>query len=191
MTHDSYGYPDSSQNTSPYTNGQQIRRVLWWLAEAVLFRCSLHNWYTWRRFVLRLFGAKLATQTYVARTARIEFPWNLHMGKQSSIGRQAWIYNLAPVHIGEYVTISQRVTICTGSHDYQRPSMPQTRDPVDVQDGAWLAMDAFVLPGTTIGRNAVIGARAVVTSDMPENMVCAGHPCKPIKPRLPDSDPET
>lgn len=186
MTTNTYGYPDDSQNTSPYTPAQQLRRMLWWIGHTLLIRWSFHNWYTWRRWILRLYGANLAAQTYVSRTARIEYPWNLTMKRQASIGREAWIYNLAPVTLEEHVTVSQRVTICTGSHDYQQPSMPQTRKPVLIRKGAWLAMESFILPGVTIGEYAVIGARSVVTRDMPDAMVCAGHPCKPIKQRLPD-----
>jgi len=56
--------------------------------------------------------------------------------------------------------------------------------PITVEDNVWLAADVFVHPGVTIGEGAVIGARSVVVKDMPAWTVCAGHPCKPIKPRV-------
>ena len=55
--------------------------------------------------------------------------------------------------------------------------------PIVVGDEAWIAAEAFVHPGVTIGKGAVIGARSVVTRDVPAWMVCAGHPCVPIKER--------
>ncbi|HAQ57564.1 MAG TPA: hypothetical protein DCR32_00870, partial [Opitutae bacterium] len=48
---------------------------------------------------------------------------------------------------------------------------------------SWIASGAFIGPGVTIGRGCVIGANSVVTRDMPEWMVCAGNPCRAIKPR--------
>ena len=143
--------------------------------------------YAWRRFVLRLYGATLGDHVYVSRKAKIEFPWNLHMEHHSCIGDNTWIYNLAKVSIGECATISQSVTICTGTHDYTRPHLPQVTKPVTIERGVWIAMDAFLMPGVTIGKNAVIGARSLVTKDMPEGMICAGHPCVPIKQRIPDT----
>ena len=141
--------------------------------------------YAWRRWVLRLYGAKLGDHVCIQRTARIESPWNLQMGRYSSIGEHAWIYSLAKINIGEFAMISQRAFLCTGTHDYTQPQMPLVAEPIIVGRGAWIAADVFVGPGITIGDNAVIGARSVVVRDMPANMVCVGHPCRPIKPRLP------
>lgn len=142
--------------------------------------------YTWRRLVLRAYGAKLDSHVYISRRAKIEFPWNLRMESHTCLGDNVWVYNLAPVTINAYATISQGVTFCTGSHDYTRADMQQTRAPITIGRGAWIAMNTFILPGVTIGQHAVIGACSVVTKDMPEGMVCAGHPCTPIKARLPD-----
>ncbi|MGY2134548.1 hypothetical protein ACW9KT_20135 [Hymenobacter sp. HD11105] len=55
--------------------------------------------------------------------------------------------------------------------------------PIYIGDHAWVAAEAFIHPGVTIGAGCVIGARAVVTKDMPAWMVCGGHPCVPIKTR--------
>jgi putative colanic acid biosynthesis acetyltransferase WcaF len=52
-----------------------------------------------------------------------------------------------------------------------------------IGENAWLAAEVFVGPGVSIGELAVIGARSVVTSDQPARMVCAGQPCRPLKPR--------
>ncbi|WP_366946464.1 hypothetical protein [Nevskia sp.] len=48
---------------------------------------------------------------------------------------------------------------------------------------AWIAAEAMVFPGVTIGDGAVVGARSVVTRDVPVWTICAGHPCRPIRPR--------
>jgi len=55
--------------------------------------------------------------------------------------------------------------------------------PIELEDDVWVAAEAFLHPGIRIACGAVIGARAVVTQDMPPWTVCGGHPCKPLKPR--------
>ena len=57
--------------------------------------------------------------------------------------------------------------LCTGSHDAQSPSFEYDNGPITVEDGAWVAAQALILRGTTVGAGAVVGARAVVTKDVP------------------------
>jgi acetyltransferase-like isoleucine patch superfamily enzyme len=68
--------------------------------------------------------------------------------------------------------------------------MPLQKPAIRIGQGVWIAAQAFIGPGVTIGDNCVIAARAVVTKDVPSGMVAGGNPAKVIKPRLmrPDSD---
>ncbi len=168
-----------------FSRREQIGRVLWWIGGFLLFKCSLRPMYAWRRWVLRRFGAKVGPQASIQRSVRIELPWNLDIGRHSTLGEGVWVHNLGKVHIGDYVTISQRAFLCTGTHDYTRPEFPILRKPILIERGAWIAADAFIGPGVTIGEDAVIGVRSVVLKNMPKGMVCVGHPCVPLKPRRP------
>lgn len=168
-----------------FSRREQIGRVLWWIGGFLLFQCSLRPMYAWRRWVLRLFGAKVGPQASIQRSARIDLPWNLEIGRGSTLGENTWVHSLDKVRIGDYVTISQRVFLCTGTHDYTRPEFPILRKPIAIGRGVWIAADAFIGPGVTIGADAVIGVRSVVLKDMPKGMVCVGHPCAPLKPRVP------
>ena len=170
---------------NPYTKRQNLRRVAWWIVEFFLFKLSLRTMHRWRCWLLRMFGAKIGDTVNIHRTARIEFPWNLEIGRFSTIAEGAWIYNLDKVVIGDFVVISQRAFVCCGTHDYTRPDRPLVTKPVVIESGVWVAVDVFISPGVRIGNNSVIGARSVVTKDMPAEMVCAGHPCLPIKNRVP------
>ncbi len=180
-----YGYPDERQIRNPYSFGQKLQRLLWWIGCLLLIKCSPRPMYSWRRWVLRLFGAKLGDHVCIQRTARIEFPWNLEMGRYSSLGEGAWVYSLGKITIGEFSTISQRVFLCAGTHDYTCPEFSLVTEPITIGRGVWIAADAYVAPGVRIADNAVVGARSVVIKDLPAGMVCVGHPCKPIKSRLP------
>ncbi|OHB61967.1 MAG: hypothetical protein A2Y76_13705 [Planctomycetes bacterium RBG_13_60_9] len=170
-----------------FSTREQIGRVLWWIGGLLLFKCSLRPMYAWRRGVLRLFGAKIGERASIQRSARIELPWNLEIGRFSTIGENAWVFNLDKVRLEDYVTISQRVFLCTGTHDYAHPEFRMIRKPISIRRGAWIAADAFIGPGVTVGEDAVIGVRSVVLKDMPKGMVCVGHPCVPLKPRVPAS----
>ena len=54
----------------------------------------------------------------------IWFPWNLEIGDWSAIGEETLIYNLGKVTIGEKATVSHRVHVCAGTHDYTVPALP-------------------------------------------------------------------
>lgn len=168
-------------SVSPYTMHEKIRMSIWWLFEIILFRPSLHKMNGFRCFLLRLFGAKIGRDTFIHPRAKIWFPWNLKIGSNSGIGFDALIYNLDVVDLGDYVTVAQRVHINTGSHDYRDPAFNLITRPVRIKDGAFLGADSYINMGITIGVLSVIGARSVVVTDLPDNMVCVGHPCKPIK----------
>jgi len=162
---------------------QEITRRIAWTAGQWLFRFSPRACFGWRRFLLRLFGAKVGRQVHIYNSAIIYFPWNLRIGDWSSIGEAALIYNLGPATIGQNVTISQRAHLCAGTHDYTKPDMPLLKPPIEIRDQSWICADAFVGPGVTVSEGAVVGARAVVTKDVAPWTVVAGNPARFIKKR--------
>lgn len=162
-----------------------MKQRLWALTQATLFRFSPPRAHIFRAHLLRLFGADIPEPKHVVifSSARVFFPWKLRLEPRSMVGRQVNLYNLAPVVLRRGANLSQGVQLCAGSHDYQHWSMPLTSAPIEIGENAWLAAEVFVGPGVTIGELAVIGARSVVTVDQPANMVCAGHPCRPLAAR--------
>ena len=174
---------------TPFTKREIAMRTLWTIVQSTLFRWSPRTCHGFRSRLLRLFGAHIPAPSKVVifPTARITFPWKLTLEPRSMVGREVIIYNLAPVTLRYGANISQRVHLCAGSHDISRWSMPLTAAPIEIGVNAWIAAEAFVGPGVIIGELAVIGARSVVVKDQPARMVCAGNPCRPLKPRL---DPE-
>jgi len=161
----------------------RIARALWNLTWLLLFRPSPTPLHGWRRFLLRCFGAKVGKGCHIYPGARIWAPWNLECGEEAGVASGANLYNQALVRLGRRTVISQGSHICTGTHDYESAGFELVAEPITIGDMAWVAADCFVCPGVTIGEGAVIGARSVVTKDMPAWQVCAGHPCRPLKPR--------
>ena len=174
---------DGNRAERKYSRGEQLQRILWALATP-LFRYSPRVCFGWRSFLLRLFGARVGRDTHIYNSAIIYMPWNLTIGDQSCIGEWALVYSLGPVSIGNRTTISQRVHLCAGTHDYTDPTLPLLRPPIAIDDQAWVCADAFVGPGVTIGEGAVVGARAVVTRDVESWVIVAGNPARKIKQRL-------
>ena len=138
----------------------------------------------WRRFLLRLFGAQVGDQAHVYPSARVYLPWMLTLGEQASIGEWALIYNLGPVMIGDRATISHRAHLCAGTHDYRDPTLPLLRLPIEIGPQAWVCAEAFVGPGRRVGEGAIVGAAAVVVSDVPDWEIVAGNPARIIKRRV-------
>jgi putative colanic acid biosynthesis acetyltransferase WcaF len=182
------GTSPSGSGVSPYAFGEKVRRVLWGVVQATLFRGSFHTFYGWRRMLLRAFGARLAGSARVRRTVRVECPWNLAIGEDSSVGDFATLYCLGPVRIGKGVTISQGAHICAGSHDFRRRSMPLLRPPIEISDHAWICADAFVGPEVKVGEGAILGARAVAMRPLEPWTIYAGNPAKPVRERGPFVD---
>lgn len=173
---------------SPYSLQAKVARVLWGLVQCTVFRGSFHNWYRLRREMLRLFGAKLHPTVRIRRTVRIEIPWNLTMGRESSAGDNAILYCLGPVTIGERVMISQGAHLCAGSHDYTHRSMPLLRPPIVIGDDVWIAAEAFVGPAVRVGNGAILGSRAVTMRDLEPWSIYAGNPAQFVKARPPYVD---
>jgi len=157
---------------------------LWWLVQATLFGLSPQIAYGWRRWLLRLFGARIGEGVLIRASARVTYPWKVAIGDHAWIGDQAVLYSLGEISIGANAVISQRCYLCTGSHDFTRPEFPIYAEPVSIGAEAWLATDVFVAPGVTIGRGTVVGARSSVFADLPEMMLCRGTPARPLRPRL-------
>lgn len=169
------------QNPMPW--GLKLRRLVWHCFQLPFFEHTPRMLSPLRVFLLRLFGAKIGPACHISGGVRIWMPWNLTIGERSAIGFNTEIYNFAPVEIGDHVVVSQHSYICTSTHDYTHPYFPLVSMPILIDSQSWVAAGSFLGPGVTIGEGAVIGAKSVVTKSMPPWMVCAGNPCKPIKPR--------
>ena len=156
-------------------------RLLWQMVYVVFFKFTPPPLHIWRSFVLKLFGAKVGKGVHVYPRVKIWAPWNLELGDECGIGSGATLYSQAKIKIGKRAIVSQGTYLCTGTHDYTKMGHPLITSPITIGDHAWVAAEAFVHPGISIGDGCVVGARSVVTKSMPAWMVCAGHPCKPLK----------
>jgi putative colanic acid biosynthesis acetyltransferase WcaF len=174
---------EKSRCPSPHPISNKVGRALWAIVWTVLFRPSPKPLHCWRRFLLRLFKAKIGRHAHPYPSSKIWAPWNLEMGDYSCIGNHTDCYCVDRVRIGSHSTVSQYSYLCTASHDYTDPSMPLITAPIVIGEGVWIAADVFVGPGVAIGDGAVIGARSSVYRNIEPWTVVAGNPARVIKKR--------
>ncbi len=106
------------------------------------------------------------------------------VGARTFINYGAVVLDAAPVTIGDDVQIGPRVQLLTPLHPLdpgERRTGTETAKPVKIEDGAWLAAGAIVMPGVTIGADTVVGAGSVVTRDLPARHLCVGNPCRVVR----------
>jgi putative colanic acid biosynthesis acetyltransferase WcaF len=174
---------DLTQSKTRWDRRTLFMRVFWAACVKPLFLALPRPFSKLRIELLRMMGARIGRGCLVEPGVKILMPWNVELGDHVAIGRGVEFLNFAPVRIDSMTVVSQYCYLCTGTHDYTHPHFPLEFSPIVVGAECWIAAGAFVGPGVNIGRGAVIGARAVVTKNMPAWTVCAGNPCKPLKPR--------
>ncbi|QKZ15435.1 acyltransferase [Spirosoma sp. KUDC1026] len=82
--------------------------------------------------------------------------------------------------IGNNVCINNGVFLLSASHDILDPAWKHKKAPIKIGDYVWIATNAIILPGVTIGNGAVIGAGAVVSKDIYDHEIAIGNPAKAI-----------
>ncbi len=167
----------------PPSIGNKIKRAIWFCVYTFLFRFSPTPLHIWRRFLLRLFGARVGRKVMVYGSAKVWAPWNLELRDFSTIGGGANLYAVDRVIIGESAIVSQGSHLCTASHDFNSDGFELITAEICIADNAWVATEAFIGPGVTVGENAVVGARSVVTSDVAPRTIVAGNPARLIRER--------
>jgi len=135
-----------------------------------------------RRLSLCLQGAQIARGAALAPIRAPGKKRNLKVGRGTFIGRVI-LHLHRPIEIGCRVVINDDVTIFTASHDVESPQFKATFAPVFIEDYAWVATGACIMPGVKIGRGSVVGAHSVVTKDVPPYTVVAGNPAREVKKR--------
>ena len=109
---------------------------------------------------------------------------NIYIGDHVFLNFQCTILDCNEVRIGHHVMIGPGVQIYTAAHMLQAEARNQGWEeakPIVIEDNVWLGGSAILLPGVRIGRNAVVGAGAVVTRSVPANTVVAGNPARVIR----------
>ena len=166
-----------------FSLGNRLLRVFWQLSWLVLARFTPPPLHGWRRLILRAFGAKIGAGARVHASVTIWLPANLELGEHSLIGPGVRLYNQGHIQIGARTVVSQRAHLCASSHDMHDPLFQLVLRPVTIGEQCWVAAEAFVGPGVTMGDRSVLAARGVLFHDAAVDGVYSGNPAAYLKPR--------
>lgn len=178
------GRTGQAEGGASFSIGNRLSRLVWMTCWTLLARWTPPPLHGWRRLILRAFGARIGRGVRVYGSARIWYPPLLEMGDYSVIGPSANCYNQGAVTIGARAVISQGAQLCAGTHDVSDPNFQLVTRPIAIGERAWIAADAFVGPGVTVGEGAVLGARAVAMRNLEPWTIYSGNPAQSLRPRI-------
>jgi putative colanic acid biosynthesis acetyltransferase WcaF len=161
-----------------------LKRILWYLCGAVFIDSHALLPYSFKRSILRSFGAHIANGVVVKPKVNIKYPWKLSVGENSWIGEGVWIDNLDFVSIGSNACLSQGALILSGNHDYSSTSFDLIIKPIKIENGAWIGAKAVVTQGVIVGANAVLSVGSVASSNIEPNGIYRGNPAQKVKDRV-------
>jgi putative colanic acid biosynthesis acetyltransferase WcaF len=128
-----------------------------------------------------MFGARIGRGVQIFPSASVMLPWLLTIEDHVVVAWGVNIYNLGPISIGAHTVISQFSHLCGGTHEFATEKFTLLRTGLTIGRNVWIAADAFVGPGVAVGDNSVVGARAVVVTDVKPNTLVAGNPARFVK----------
>jgi len=135
-----------------------------------------------RAFLSEIIGEPVDESTTLCSPFHLNFGKHLTLGKRIFINHACSFLDLGGITIEDDVMIGPRVNITSESHPVE-PAKRKTLlpAPVLIRENAWIGAGATILPGVTVGQDAVVAAGAVVTTDVPDGTVVAGVPARVIK----------
>lgn len=135
-----------------------------------------------REQVSAITGQEIDPSTEIRLPFYTDYGHNIHIGKGVFINNGATFTDLGGIEIHDRALIGPNASLISVNH----PLEPAKRHLVElkkvvIDENAWVGSNATVLPGVTVGQNAVVAAGAIVTHDVPANTVVAGCPARIIK----------
>ena len=133
-----------------------------------------------QKLIQELFNNTLGENTVIHPPIFTILADKVKIGKNVTILNGFQCMSAGGLTIEDNTMISLNCTVATNNHDmYDRYVI--TCKPVHIKRNVWIGVNVTVLPGVTIGENAVVGAGAVVTKDVPDNAVVVGNPARVIR----------
>lgn len=154
-----------------------------WLAR---FNASLTLSRDERRVLVREGLGSVGERTGIRPPFHCDYGFNIHLGSGVFLNFDCVVLDVARVTIGDGTEIGPGVHIYTADHprdpEVRRSGLEYGR-PVHIGRNVWIGGKAIILPGVTIGDDALVGAGAVVTRDVPAGATVVGNPARVVAPR--------
>ena len=137
-----------------------------------------------RRMVLSRALGSCGSNVFVDHKVYVKFPWLVHIGDSVSLNRGVEFYpdlaSKSSITLGSGVYVGPHVRFHASGHDPENLEQ-HVGGSIVVGDECWIGAGALILSGVSIGQGSVIGAGAVVTKDVPPNVIAVGVPARVIR----------
>ncbi|UOR00049.1 sugar O-acetyltransferase [Hymenobacter sp. 5317J-9] len=135
-----------------------------------------------RRRLGEIIGAEVDASTTIFPPFHTNFGLFIRLGKNVFINHACSFLDIGGITIEDDVMIGPRVNLTSENHPLDPADRTTLRLlPIVIRRNAWIGAGATILPGVTVGENAVVAAGAVVNRDVPANTVVGGVPAKVVK----------
>lgn len=114
----------------------------------------------------------------------VDYGYNIYLGAGTFLNHNCYLMDCAEIRLGKKVFVGPNCGFYTAIHplDFvKRAEGLERAEPIIIGDDVWIGGDVTILPGVKIGRGSVIGAKSLVTKDIPENVMAFGNPCRVVK----------
>ncbi|OGM05509.1 hypothetical protein A2125_00300 [Candidatus Woesebacteria bacterium GWB1_43_5] len=166
--------------------GKTVNRLYNYLADFILFKFQLASCvpsHHFRRFAMRLAGAKIGKGSSVHMGLSFFSMKNVVIGEDTIVGKSCFLDGRDKLVIGSHVDIASEVMIYNSEHDVNSEEFKAHNGSVEIGDYVFIGPRVIILPDVKIGRGAVVAAGAVVTKDVPNFAIVGGVPAKVIGER--------
>jgi len=136
-----------------------------------------------RRILAELLGS-LGEGTEIRPPFYCDYGSHTHLGARTFVNFGLVALDVAPIHIGDDVQVGPYVQLLTPTHPLEpgpRREKWEAAEPIAIGDNAWLGGGVIVCPGVTVGADTVVGAGAVVTTDLPPGVLALGTPARVVR----------
>ncbi|KQQ94191.1 thiamine biosynthesis protein ThiF [Leifsonia sp. Leaf325] len=167
---------DSPGHATMHDTSQEALRI------AGELNAGYHEQTEVRRLLARLIGKPVDETVTVFPPFTADFGRNITLGKRVFINSGCRFQDQGGITIGDDCLIGHNAVIATLQHDIDpRRRSDLIPSPVVIERNVWLGANVTVLPGVTIGEDAVIGAGSVVTKDIPAGTIAVGSPARVVR----------
>lgn len=121
---------------------------------------------------------------HVEPNIRLDYGYNIHVGENFFANFDCTLLDVCEIRFGDNCMLGPNVQIYTATHPldpHERNAGKEYAKPITFGDNVWIGGGAIINPGVRVGNNVVIASGAVVTKDVPDNVVVGGNPARIIK----------
>jgi acetyltransferase-like isoleucine patch superfamily enzyme len=144
----------------------------------------------WSTFRFRFLHRCVGPGTVVGEGTVMTNASNIHIGKGNGAALNSFvqIYGHGGIEIGDDTQVGPNTVLTTTGHDYLAANLQQNYESIKIGRRVWISANCTILPGVTIGDQAVIGAGAVVSRNIPARCVALGIPARVVRHFNDESD---